>query len=340
MTDYGQFFPVHDGDNNAETKPITPNKRIGVLMFVVIMLSIAIPLVFSGVLLRNLSPLANLVINTLLITVGAILIPTLIHIFKGRRSIDTYNMGKLPWNQIIPCILFGIGLCFAALVLSNISMGIYEHFGADLSGFSEDSFPDLQDPISFIVTVICVCLAPAVCEELLCRSAILYSLRTKGMYSAALWSGLYFALLHTNFINLPMYVALGFIFGIIAYKTRSVYSTVIVHFFYNFTVVLLQLFASYAEPTAESSSVGITTLGFWVSLVFLAVVAAVFLVPATLMFIKNCRKNDFAYSGKDEVAAYDGYNSVGDMNVPTGKGFMVASIIILAVLTGSTVLSL
>ena len=340
MTNYEQLYPMHVGDDDVKTKPVTPKKRIGILMFLVVMLSIAIPIAFSWLFLEDLSPLTVLVLNTLLITVGAILIPTLIHIFKGRRIIDTYNMGRLPWNQVIPCVLFGIGLCFAALILSNILMGIYEHFGADLSAFSGSELPDLRDPVNFIVTVICICVAPAVCEELLCRSAILYSLRTKGMYSAALWSGLYFALLHTNFVNLPMYIALGFIFGIIAYKTRSVFSTMIVHFFYNFMVILLELLVSDATPSAQSSSIGITTVDFWVSLSFLATVAAVFLVPATIMFIKNCRKNDIAYSGNDAVTVYDEYNSVGDMSVPTGKGFIVASMIILMVLTGSTVLSL
>ena len=332
---------------NAEEmqeKPLPrPQKKIGVLMIVVVVLFLVVSVaVVMGFELLHVDTEGTLwqIITTAAITIGVVLLPSLIHIFAKRNPGDKYNLGKLRANQILPCILLGTGFCFAMLVVENIIQAAYMSAGVDLGLLDDGAFIDTSSIGGFLLTTLCIAVAPAVCEELLCRSAVLYSFRSLGMHLSALLSGLFFAFLHLNLTSLPVYVAIGYCFGLIAYKTRSVYSTMIVHFVYNFSIICLQALPLAEETAGETLSLASGEL--WVAVGIFAVVAAAFLIPAIIIFRKNCYKNDI----KDAEAAaltpvqYDNeYNDIGVGHAKFGMIGVVFSFIILALTTMLTGIS-
>ena len=314
-----------------EVKP-SPAKPIGWLMLITLILFMATALL-TELLFTHTNEFVFQIAGAIFTTIGAILVPSLVHIFVKRQKNDSYNLNKLPENQILPCILFGIGLCFAALILANIITATYYTFGVDLSK-TDTPLPDMRNLFQFIIITLCVAVAPAVCEEMLCRSAVLYTFRPLGMYKAALWSGLFFALLHLNLTMLPMYAALGFIFGLIAYKTRSVFATMIVHFVYNFSIISLQMIPFEDDGAAEAFSLASGEL--WIILVVFAVIAAAFLVPAVLIFNKNCRKNDESEAqklGLSRQQYLDSYNHPTEKHAPFGMAGVVITFVLLVLFT-------
>lgn len=329
------------------SQPPVPHKKVGLLMFlsqvipIGVFLLISFYIVIYGFLsMGNVSaytdsPYFLLIANAIATTTCGILIPSAIHVFHKRLPNETYNIRKLPANQILPCILIGIGLVFLATPLNSMLMSTYEHLGADFS--QEVSLIDdalLTDPIYFLTCVVCICVLPAISEELLCRSAVLYSFRSYGMIKATLISGMFFALMHGSFVPLPVYALLGILFGVIAYKTRSVWSSVIVHFVYNFTIILMCMLPDVGA--ADEAALALTSPELWISAVSMLLIGAVFLIPGLLLFFKFCKKNDdreAERAGLTTNAYIDEYNGIFKMRPKNDKGFVIATFALLAIIT-------
>ena len=320
-------------NNDAQARIPHPNKKIGILFLVVVGLYIVMSVAMAA--FSSLSPMGLQIVSTIAVTLLSVAVPSLVHILHGRQQGDRYNLGKLHKNQILPCILFGIGFCFAMLAVMNIIQSAFMSAGVDLSKSPDNVAVETNTFVNFMLTVICIAVAPAVCEELLCRSAVLYSFRSLGMYKAALWSGLFFALLHVNLTSLPVYVALGFLFGVIAYKTRSVYSTMIIHFVYNFTIIALQSIPTDNVEAAAEQAFTISDPMMWIAVAVFAVIACAFLVPAAIMFVRNCKKNDEAEAEACSMTVteyLDNYNGIGEPRAPFGTAGVVVSMLILTAL--------
>ena len=141
------------------SQPPVPHKKVGLLMFlsqvipIGVFLLISFYIVIYGFLsMGNVSaytdsPYFLLIANAIATTTCGILIPSAIHVFHKRLPNETYNIRKLSANQILPCILIGIGLVFLATPLNSMLMSTYEHLGADFS--QEVSLIDDALPVSY-----------------------------------------------------------------------------------------------------------------------------------------------------------------------------------------------
>ncbi len=102
------------------SQPPVPHKKVGLLMFlsqvipIGVFLLISFYIVIYGFLsMGNVSaytdsPYFLLIANAIATTICGILIPSAVHVFYRRLPNETYNIRKLPANQILPCILIGI----------------------------------------------------------------------------------------------------------------------------------------------------------------------------------------------------------------------------------------
>lgn len=91
----------------------------------------------------------------------------------------------------------------------------------------------------FILTVVVLALLPAVCEEMLFRGALIPVVRrlTGGWVSAVVISAVVFSLAHADVTGLLARTILGVLLGAVFVITRSVFASVVFHFFNNFSVV-------------------------------------------------------------------------------------------------------
>lgn len=115
-----------------------------------------------------------------------------------------------------------------------------------------------------------IAVSPGICEELLCRGALLFGLRADRKPVAAVgWQAAIFAALHASVYRLMPTFLLGALFGAIRLRARSIVPCVLMHTAYNGSLAM----------AAEDGPVGATWLlhPAWVlgSLVGLALIFAV-----------------------------------------------------------------
>ena len=82
---------------------------------------------------------------------------------------------------------------------------------------------------------------PAVCEEFIYRGVLCATLEERGLLPAILYSALSFGMLHFELSHLPVYIFAGLLLCALMYATRSLASTVLVHFAFN-------LFGLFGQP--------------------------------------------------------------------------------------------
>lgn len=93
---------------------------------------------------------------------------------------------------------------------------------------------------SLALKLFAVAITPAICEELLCRGALLRSLvRPLGRTGAVVVSALMFAVLHLSAYRFVPTFMLGVLLGTVALASRSLWPAMLVHALNNATVVLL-----------------------------------------------------------------------------------------------------
>ena len=82
---------------------------------------------------------------------------------------------------------------------------------------------------------------PAICEEFVYRGIICHEYEKGGVLRAIIVSSVFFALLHFNLQNLPMYLFSGVILAMTLYATRSLFGAILTHFLYN-------IFGLFGQP--------------------------------------------------------------------------------------------
>ena len=106
-----------------------------------------------------------------------------------------------------------------------------------------DTFTSKQDGSvsNALYLVLAYAALPAVCEEFIFRGILCREYVDKGALGAIFLSSLFFAMLHFNVQNLPVYFFCGCILALVQYATRSLWGAVITHFLYN-------LFGVFGQP--------------------------------------------------------------------------------------------
>ena len=101
--------------------------------------------------------------------------------------------------------------------------------------------------IGFLV----IALTPGICEEVMFRGMIMSSYNNLGKRKAIIYSAILFGLFHFNLQNLLGPIYLGILFGVIAYKTNSLFPTIIGHTMNNTIALTLGYFLTKVEQGIE-----------------------------------------------------------------------------------------
>ena len=88
-----------------------------------------------------------------------------------------------------------------------------------------------------IYLILAYAFLPAVCEEFLFRAVLCAEYEKNGMLPAILLPSLFFAMLHFDFEHFPSQLLAGLLLSLMMYATRTVLSSVIVHFLFNLVSV-------------------------------------------------------------------------------------------------------
>jgi uncharacterized protein len=139
-------------------------------------------------------------------------------------------------------------LPFAVFVAAVVLQGIY---GSVLNAFGVNPDPDLPDPvyenaIPLAILIITTTIVAPIAEETFFRGFIFAGLRRNlGVIWAAVVSGGLFGLVHAGnpgyIAFLPMIAIIGAMFALTYNYSKSLYSTIMAHFFFNVFAIIVTL---------------------------------------------------------------------------------------------------
>ncbi|HJA66499.1 hypothetical protein B5F07_14490 [Lachnoclostridium sp. An169] len=158
------------------------------------------------------------------------LIMTVILFRKDRQLEVTYNIPqwkKAPVSKYWPVAVMGIVGCIGVTCLSAmVQLVLYDPQYQDATAAVYSS--------SFPVELICLGIISPVAEEMMFRGVMFRRYReNRGFFYSALWSSVFFALMHTNMIQLVYSFLLGILLSYLYEKFGSVKAPVFLHILLN-----------------------------------------------------------------------------------------------------------
>lgn len=175
-----------------------------------------------------------------------VLLPAVIYCARRGDLQDALRLNPLP---VLPALLIAMIALMSVYAASAVN-GIWAA-GLNALGLHEPaSGPDVGASSSLMLAVLHTAAIPAVCEELLCRGAVLSAFEGRGTARAIWISSLLFALLHSNLYGLPAYALVGALSGFIVFAADSLYAGMFFHTVYN-TAILVIMHLMGREENAE-----------------------------------------------------------------------------------------
>ncbi|MEE2904400.1 MAG: ABC transporter permease subunit/CPBP intramembrane protease [Myxococcota bacterium] len=213
---------------------------------------------YGGLLVESWSVIGGIVANQVLFQ----LIPALVFArWMGGSSTFTNALGMTrPHN---PHAAAMSGLLIGAGAWLGISLPILWVQQALFTGIGQAS-ESLKDSLSIehtplLALLFATALVPAIIEEITFRGVILGQLRARqGAITTIVIQAVLFGLVHGSLYRFFPTAALGVLLGVIAWKTRSIWPGIVVHFLTNAILVTLESQASetfmktFSAPTAWS----------------------------------------------------------------------------------------
>lgn len=258
--------------------------------------------------------LNNSTFNYIVMTLmqAAYLIITLRHLAKRGQRLTYSVRGKL-WIPAIPiCIGIGIITLFGFYGLAAAFSMLLE--AINYSGSVNIPFNNAGEIV--VGTLLTVIAAP-ICEELVYRGALLTGLRkARRWWSAMLFSGLAFSLMHMNPEQTVYQFCLGCVAAFAALTTGSLICPMIIHATSNLIAVLFETTSLGTGFTwfINAISVNGAVTALWIILSAVVALAAIFFI-GVLLYRKRPPRIEPEYDANADLAM----NGEGLLGKKSGK---------------------
>jgi sodium transport system permease protein len=211
--------------------------------------------------------------------VVSLLIPGIIIGKISEKNLKELYLLRMPVNNRY--LILGIALWFVTLMVS----AVYSYYASSYLPEEVElmeSFDYLFSNTSFSTQMVIIALIPAIVEELLFRGLILSSLlQEKSVKTGLILSSFMFAAMHFSLIKLIPTFLLGLVFAYTVYKTKSVFSGIILHFINNAVAVWTTYYFQNYDIEFENVVIyGYHPNGMIILLVF-------FVITGQILFVKR-----------------------------------------------------
>lgn len=147
----------------------------------------------------------------------------------------------LSWKAVLLLIIIAI-----ALELVTIEINVATSF--IFSSYTTDAISSDVSSSTFLISLICVAVLPAIFEELSFRGAFFQEYKDAyGIWAGAILSGLLFGLYHMNMRQFIYAFICGVFFALLIEATDSIASSILLHFILN-TISCVAIFAVAQIP--------------------------------------------------------------------------------------------
>lgn len=160
--------------------------------------------------------------------------------FSGERYLSELRIRPFRATAL-PLILSASLLMASGGLLLGVLFGGTETLAESFSLYDTFVSHDNGTVPNTIYLVLAYAVIPALCEEFIFRGILCREYEVGGVPRAVAFSALFFALLHFDLANLPVYLFSGAILALTLYATRSLLGAILAHFLYN-------IFGLFGQP--------------------------------------------------------------------------------------------
>ncbi len=167
---------------------------------------------------------------------------------------------------------FGLAVCAGVMVCflgDYIASGFNCFVGAFGVSFVDVDTKAPENIFEFFLFTLECAVVPALVEEFAVRGVIMQPLRRYGDRFAVTTSAVIFAMMHGNMMQIPVALIAGFALGYFAIATKSIWTSVAIHFINNFFAVIITTFGTNLDNGKNSTLISSVTF-----VMILAVVGA------------------------------------------------------------------
>lgn len=220
-------------------------------------LIIGVSLLLLGSLVQSKEIYSGLIITEYLI----ILLPTITYLkARGYSLKKVLKLNKISAKEVALIFL---------IVIFSYPVGVFLNYLMILllSNFTElkpTPIPIPQNTGEYLLGLLVISFSPGICEEVLFRGMVMSSYDKLGKKKAIIISAILFGMFHFNLQNLVGPIFLGIIFGLIVYKTNSLFSTMVAHGVNNAiaTTIAYLAMSNMNNLSIESQDIGISIGSF------------------------------------------------------------------------------
>ena len=191
--------------------------------------------VIFGSFLQAWSPVLGLILTEfLLILAPALFFLRVMHL-SPKGTLRLYNPG---WKLGVWSVVIGLGFALLALWLGNLVTILFGYEFALPPGFYPTNW------LQGVFVYLGFCVAAPVCEETFFRGIIQRGYERRGPLAGILAGGILFGLYHLSFERFVGLIPVVFVLGYAAWRGRSLFSSILVHFAYNSLSTILIIIGS------------------------------------------------------------------------------------------------
>lgn len=185
------------------------------------------------------------------------IIPAIIYLLLSKRNIrDTLKFNKLYFKDALLLILLAFVCQPMVTLLSLISQLVFPNNVATVITAIIDT--------PYLLFLLLFAVMPAITEEITIRGVVLAGYDDENIYVSAVVTGLFFGIMHLDGQQFLYAVALGIILALVVRITKSIFSSMIIHFIINGTSVtmskLTDLLPASKEELQVASEITLTDL--------------------------------------------------------------------------------
>ncbi len=213
------------GQRRTSGQP-TPGLVLG--MFAIVLVATF----YGSLLLEGRSMLTSI----LAVQYGFFLLPVVVVTVLKRFPVKTTFMLRVPdWRSIVGSVLVGIS---GGTAVAGLTLRLLPPPDSLMEGLREALLLG-KDPAPLWVVLLALSITPALCEEVFFRGLILSGLRRLKPWMAIGLSAFLFGLAHASIYRLLPTLLLGAALGYVAWRSGSIYCSMIVHAVNNGLIAVL-----------------------------------------------------------------------------------------------------
>ena len=178
-------------------------------------------------------------------------LPFVIYLIISKRKVhELVLLNKISFFNVALILAMMLFVQPIMLFFSALSMLFFEN---NISRIMVILF---NEPLPLLLLTLAV--TPSICEELALRGVVLSGYKNVDVKKAALINGVLFGIIHLDPQQFLYAFALGSVFYLLVYYTKSIFASVIAHFVINATQVTMAYFAFHFSDNLDTAELSET----------------------------------------------------------------------------------